>query len=310
MMPSDNVTVPGTGPAPHIHHPDDVPRIMLTVLLALVPAAALTVLRSGLPALVTIVIAMAGCAGIEWLCLKFLRNPGSLRDGSALVTGMLLALLLPPNSPVWLILIGAGLTMVFGKHLYGGLGRNLFNPALVARLALLALFPAFSLQNSASPEMAAALLAGSAWLIFKRTIPWQIPLSFLLALALPALLLHAFAPARFPIPLYQVLGWATLLGALFMAAEPVTSPVSGTGMLIYGTGCGLLTGLFTLTGRIPTGFIPAILIMNLLVPLIDRTSFRERLAQPDTPAFMQGKPLMLLTTAIAALALSSLRLVF
>jgi electron transport complex protein RnfD len=242
------------------------------------------------------------CVGFEWLCLLLFRNAGSIKDGSALATGLLLGLILSPGSPWYIVLCCAFSAMVIGKHLYGGLGQNIFNPAIMACVMLLALRPDDISIFPAGPLMPAAILAGSAYLFYKKYITWHIPASFLASLGLLIIALHRYSSLQVaPVLIKPMAGWV-FLGAFFMATEPVTSPVTRKGMLIYGLGAGLLTGGLLMTGYRPESILYAILVMNALTPIIDGTGFRERLELSASPAFMRGAPLAWLTGAIFALA--------
>lgn len=326
--------------SPHIHGAESVPKIMHTVWLALLPACLVAVWLFGYQAAVIISVATVACVGFELLFLK-LRGlawadaRAAALDGSAIVTGVLVALNLPPASPWWLVLVGSLVAMSIGKHIFGGLGNNPFNPALVARVFLLLSFPTQMLTWSApvpdfttpasetllvdgqtyatplgklkeaamageSPEKLAAimnevhteyplstlflgniggslgevsalaLLLGGALLFFRRVITWQIPVAFVATTALVTGIPWLAAPEAYIDPLFHVLSGGLLLGALFMATDMVTSPVTARGMLIFGAGCGLITAVIRLWGAYPEGVSFAILIMNGFVPLIDK----------------------------------------
>jgi Na+-translocating ferredoxin:NAD+ oxidoreductase subunit D len=349
--PSNPTAAPAVTPelvvtsSPHVHAPESVPRIMHTVWLALLPACGVAAWIFGYDALVVIGFTVLACVAFEALFLKLKGRPwGEVRrmalDGSAIVTGVLLALNLPAASPWWLLLIGAFVAMGLGKHIYGGLGQNPFNPALVARVFLLISFPTQMLtwsspvdsftqstgermdrdrqeldgQTYATPlgklkeamragaepaklaalraeveeqypvldlflgriggslgEVSAlALLLGAAFLLWRRIITWHVPASFILATAAVTGLAWAIKPELYVPPLFHVLSGGLLLGAFFMATDMVTSPVTAVGMLIFGTGCGLITAVIRLWGAYPEGVSFAILIMNALVPIIDK----------------------------------------
>jgi electron transport complex protein RnfD len=331
--------------SPHAATPESVPRIMHTVWLALLPACAAAVWLFGYDALLVIGLTVLACVGFEALMVRARgRSWSEVRrsalDGSAIVTGVLLALNLPAASPWWMLLVGAFVAMGLGKHVFGGLGHNPFNPALVARVFLLISFPTQmltwsapvdsftqscaarleadraqldgqtyatplgrlkdALRNQADPAKLAAiraeiaerypvldlflgriggslgetsalaLLLGAALLLWRRIISWHIPLSFVAATAAVTGLAWALQPEAYASPLVHVLSGGLLLGAIFMATDLVTSPVTRAGMLIFGAGCGLITAVIRLWGAYPEGVSFAILIMNALVPLIDR----------------------------------------
>jgi Na+-translocating ferredoxin:NAD+ oxidoreductase subunit D len=323
---------PGTQPAatqaplfeaassPHLTAGDSVPTIMWTVVAALLPAAAVGVFYFGAPALVVLVTAAAGCVACEALFQRLMGRPVAVADGSAALTGLLLGMNLPPAAPPWLVLVGCAVAIFLGKLVFGGLGWNPFNPALVARVFLLISFPVqmttwspplglFSaapdavtaatplgavkmelltkgtalaaggtslldglvgrLPGSAGETSVLALALGGAFLLWRGIITWHIPASFLGAVAALAAALHAVDPARFPGAGFHLVTGGLVLGALFMATDYVTSPVTPRGMLVYGAGCGLLTWLIRSFGGYPEGVSFAILLMNMLTPLID-----------------------------------------
>ncbi|OGS33934.1 MAG: electron transporter RnfD [Elusimicrobia bacterium RIFOXYB2_FULL_49_7] len=301
--------------SPHLRRPDDTRTVMFSVNLALLPAAAVGLFIFGLPALRVLLLAVVGCLAFEALFIRLFGNEGSLSDGSALVTGLLLAFNLPPASPWWLVLIGALVAMLLGKHIFGGLGHNPFNPALVARVFLLIAWPVEMTTWSASrfaPDgttqatplgilktdglaklhtlmaddkmnlalgnmggsfgeiSAVALILGALFLFFRGYLTWHIPVSFLATVAIFTGIFHHINPTQYADPLFHLLSGGVLLGALFMATDMVTSPMTGKGMLLFGLGCGLLTAVIRLFGSYPEGVSFAILIMNALTPIIDR----------------------------------------
>ena len=339
--------------SPHAAGTESVPRIMHTVWLALLPACAAAVWMFGLDALWIIGLTTLACVVFEGLFLKMrgmawgdvARNA---LDGSAIVTGVLLALNLPAGSPWWMVVVGALVAMALGKHVFGGLGNNPFNPALVARVFLLISFPvqmttwsapvteavsvesgaeATDAQTYATPlgEMKAAarsgdvdkakealarlevdspviktflgnvggslgetsalaLLLGAAILFWRRCISWHIPLTFIATTGIIAAIAWGVSPEIYPNPLYHLLSGGLLLGAFFMATDMVTSPVSKLGMVIFGLGCGAITAVIRLWGAYPEGVSFAILIMNGLVPLIDRYTKPRKFGQTKEAA--------------------------
>ena len=306
--------------SPHIHSGETTDKVMRQVIYALLPATALSIYFFGLPALMVLLLCTLGCLAAEALSCKLRKQPLTLVDGSAALTGILLALNLPPSSPWWLALFGGGVAIVIGKQVYGGLGYNPFNPALVARVVLLISFPVqmtswtapaplgsgIDAVTSATPlgeiktavmltgklpELASsgfadyftgnmagclgevsavALLLGGLFLLVKKVITWHIPVSFLGTVLVLGGIFWLVDPSRYPSPLFHLLTGGLLLGAFFMATDMVTSPVTGSGMLVFGCGCGLLTVLIRLFGGYPEGVSFAILLMNACTPLIDR----------------------------------------
>ena len=300
-------------PSPHIHSGDTISRNMYGVLLALVPAFLVSLYFFGLGALIVTSVSVVACAGFEYLIQKFLfRKPPTIADGSAILTGVLLAFNLPSNLPVWIILIGALAAIGIGKMPFGGLGNNIFNPALVGRVFLLISFPAQmttwpvpgklpldyidgatgattlslvkrgvdqlpssidmllgNMGGSMGEVSAAALLLGFAYLLIRKIIGWHIPVAVLGSVVALTGLVYLIDPVSYANPLVHLLSGGLLLGAIFMATDYVTSPMSRSGMLVYGTGIGLLTSVIRLFGSYPEGVSFAILIMNALTPLIN-----------------------------------------
>jgi len=306
--------------SPHVHSGLDVRRIMLDVILALLPAVLVGVWYFGLDAVRVLVLAVGACLFAEWIMNRLLGRNSTLGDLSAPLTGLLLAMNLPSGSPWWLVVVGGLVAIILGKAIYGGLGYNPFNPALVARVFLLISFPVqmtrwvvpqglgtgFDAATGATPlgaakeaaslgkpladaglpglgdlmlghvggsfgeVSAAALLLGGAYLLWRGIIRWQIPVGFIATTALITGLAWLANPDTYLDPLSHVLAGGLLLGALFMATDMVTSPVTRRGMLIFGIGCGVLTAVIRLWGGYPEGVSFAILLMNATTPLIDR----------------------------------------
>lgn len=298
--------------SPHIRAKGNTSRIMLDVVIALIPALAVGVGQFGLRALLIAVISLVFALAGEWLYRLLTRQHNTLPDGSAAVTGLLLALTLPPNSPYWIPAVGALFAVIVVKGLSGGLGKNLFNPALGARAFLMLLFPVhltrFSapatglplggadvvtaatplhhMQMPALPEESLlrmflctpagsigeistlALLAGGAYLLLRKVIRPGIPLSYLGTVALLSLI---FYKGESPLlwMAYSLLSGGVVFGAIFMATDYTTSPMTGKAQLLFGAGCGLLTVFFRYFGLFPEGVTYAILLMNGLVPLMD-----------------------------------------
>jgi electron transport complex protein RnfD len=304
-----------TSTAPPVIAGFSVPRVMFQVLAALVPVTAVQVWLHG-PALLWLLAAAALTAlSCEALALRLRRRPAQpfLRDGSVLVTAALLALAVPPSLPWWLMVFGTAVAVLLGKHAYGGLGQNPFNPAMVGYAVLLVSFPlemtqwpapqsgwdavtgataldavrtglrqGYTMEEIfAGPAFGAvgargsewvnlAALAGGAWLLLRRTIRWQIPLAMLAGLAIPAAIAHGLDPGAHAGALFHLASGATMLGAFFIATDPVSAATSDRGRLVYGAGIGLLTWIVRSWGSFPDGVAFAVLILNLAVPLIDR----------------------------------------
>ena len=307
--------------APFVRSKDSIESVMYNVALALAPATIMSVYLFGMSALILTVAAIASCIGFEWLMDKVRKKPTSCLDGSALVTGLLIALNVPANLPLWMVVIGSFIAIAASKHVFGGLGYNVFNPALVARVFLLISFPAamtswpvpFSvdMQTAASPlgilktdgigaAMASvslqngffgimngslgetstlALLAGAAWLLFKRYITLTIPLTMIGSVFIFTGIFYLIDPGTYASPVFHMVTGGLVLGAFFMATDMVTSPISMRGQIIFGLGCGLLTAVIRLWGGYPEGVSFAILIMNGFVPLLDRWDQSDRKAK-------------------------------
>lgn len=300
-------------PSPHIHSGDSISKNMYGVLIALAPAFLVSLYYFGLGALVVTAVSVISCMTFEFLLQKFLmKKEPTLWDGSAILTGLLLAFNLPSNLPIWIIILGALAAIGIGKMSFGGLGNNIFNPALVGRVFLLISFPAqmttwpmpevlsmnytdvetgatiLTLVKSGSADLpsytqmllgerggslgevgAIALILGLLFMLVRKIITWHIPVSILGTVAIFTGIFYAVDPAQYANPLVHLLSGGLLLGAIFMATDYVTSPLSTKGMIIYGIGIGLLTSAIRLWGSYPEGMSFAILIMNAFTPLIN-----------------------------------------
>ncbi|MCD7915063.1 MAG: RnfABCDGE type electron transport complex subunit D [Tannerellaceae bacterium] len=300
-------------PSPHIHGGDSISKNMYGVIIALIPAFLVSLYYFGIGALVVTAVSVIACVGFEYLIQKFLfRQEPTLWDGSAILTGLLLAFNLPSNLPIWIILIGALAAIGIGKMSFGGLGNNIFNPALVGRVFLLISFPTqmttwpvpgnfpltytdaetgatvLSLIKGGSHEFptytdmllgnmggsfgevgAIALILGLIYMLVRRIISWHIPVSVIGTVVVFTGIMYAVDPYSYANPLVHLLSGGLLLGAIFMATDYVTSPLTKKGMLLYGVGIGLLTSVIRLFGSYPEGMSFAILIMNAFTPLIN-----------------------------------------
>lgn len=279
--------------SPHQHASEDSSKIMLEVLMALAPAATLAVFFFGIRALWLILVSVTVAVGTEAVIQKLTGRAITIRDWSAAVTGLLLAFNVPSSLPLWIVAVGAVVAIAIGKHVFGGLGNNPFNPALVGRAVLLASWPAamtswvapFTFLTTATPlgggvkdygplflgaipgslgeTSALALILGGLYLLWRGIIDWRIPAGFIGTVAVFTFVFGGD-------PIFHVLAGGLLLGAFFMATDMVTSPVTKRGRLIMGIGCGLITSIIRLWGGYPEGVTYSILIMNALTPLIDR----------------------------------------
>ena len=312
-----NLTVQSS---PHIRGDFKTSRLMLDVVVALLPALVVGTWVLGFRALAVTAVSMASAVGAEWLYCKAAGKRNTLRDCSALVTGMLLALTLPASVPLGIAVLGSVFAIVLAKCMCGGLGQNILNPALAARAFLMLLFPAaltryeaidgissatplHRMAMSALPEYslmdmflgripgsigelsALALLLGGeeaeqaleagVLLVARKVISPKIPLAYLGSVAVLTLI---FSKTGSPIAwmLYSVLGGGVMLGAIFMATDYATSPVTPMGQILYGIGCGALTVSFRYFGLFPEGVTYAILLMNLAAWGIDRITAPRR----------------------------------
>lgn len=294
---------------PHTHSGASVSRRMWHVVIALVPAIIASLYFFGVGAAIVMLVSVAACMGFEYaISVWMLGKPASLGNGSAVLTGLLLALGLPSNLPVWIVVVGAFAAIGIGKMAFGGLGCNIFNPALVGRVFLLLSFPAqmtswplplvnrlqyMDAATGATPlglmkqgaldwanvdvldyifgciggslgeVSAVALLIGFAYLLAVRVISWHIPVSIFLGVGVLCLI----CDVNF---VMEILSGGLLLGAIFMATDYVTSPMTRRGMLVYGFLIGVLVMVIRLWGVYPEGISFAILIMNGFTPLINR----------------------------------------
>ena len=292
-------------PSPHIKNPVTTAQLMRDVLIALFPAFLWGVWVFGVNALLMPLISVVACVFFEYITEKILRRPVTVRDLSAVVTGLLLGFNLPANNSYFLPVLGAAFAIIVVKQLFGGLGKNFVNPALAARVFLFLSFPTqmtrFPVPFSRSAEIVAGatpraggaaglfdlffgrtggcigevsaflLLLGGVYLLCRRVITYQIPVSYLLTVAVLTLLFPSdgtFLSVQFM--LRELFSGGLILGAIFMATDYVTSPVTSRGRLIFGVGCGLLTVFFRYFGSYPEGVSFAILVMNCLVYYLDK----------------------------------------
>ncbi len=284
--------------APHIHHPVTTQRLMIYVLLALLPTTAVGIYAFGLPALMLLAISCVTAVLSEFLWQKIAKKRVLISDCSALVTGLILGLNLPANAPWWLAVIGSAFAVLLVKQLFGGLGDNFLNPAMAARAVLLASWPvhmtSFVLPTFFSGADAVtgatplatksaqlmdlfmgnipgcigevskvAILLGLLILLITRTITWHIPFTMVASVFVFSWLFGAD-------PVYAILSGGVLFGAVFMATDYVTNPMTASGKMIYAAGIGLIIAVIRQFGAYPEGVTYGILLMNIATPLIDR----------------------------------------
>ena len=312
--------------SPHVHSPDSTRTIMRDVLIALTPALLGSVYFFGLRALLVTLISVAGCVFFEWVWCALMKKPSKLYDMSAMVTGVLIAFVCPPTIPYWCVLIGDFFAIIIVKQLFGGIGRNIVNPALAARAfmfswpvlmtswiapgsqnlfstsdAVSAATPLAAMHQGAMPEASIPdmflgdiggcigetsvllLLVGFAYLLIRKIISPRIPVAFLGTVAVLSLL---FPRGNDPLTwcAAQLCTGGVMLGAIFMATDYVTSPVTHLGQVIFGIGCGALTVLIRYFGGYPEGVSYAILVMNCCVVLLDRIGRPKRFGAPKKEA--------------------------
>ncbi|MBQ8493542.1 MAG: RnfABCDGE type electron transport complex subunit D [Alistipes sp.] len=299
-------------PSPHLHGGENTRRIMGDVVLALLPALAVSTYVLGWSVLFTTAVAVVSCVAFEYLiCRLLLKRKSTICDLSAVVTGVLLAFNLPAGIPWWIVVVGSLVAIGIGKMTFGGLGCNPFNPALTGRIFLLIAYPVQmtdwttnvpdtlsgstilptikynmalvsevdfmgmfggNMNGSMGEIGALALILGGLYLLWRRVISWHIPVSILLTMAIFAACVGAGygGSVVYELPLFHILAGGALLGAIFMATDYSTSPMTHKGMIIYGVGIGVITMIIRLWGAYPEGMSFAIFIMNAVTPLINK----------------------------------------
>ena len=313
--------------SPHFKDGRSTRGIMGNVVLALLPIVVFAAYSFGISVLLLVGVTVAACLLTEALSEKFVKMAGGVRDFTAAITGILLALTLPPGFPLWMAALGGIVSILVGKVVFGGIGFNVFNPALVGRAFLQAAFPvaittwqaplgaerfsrpftssltlpflkpswdglsgatplsAFKFDGQAAniSDLFVGFVPGSAgetsailvvlcglYLALRKMLDWRIPLSYLATVALLGAISHHFNPTRFPTAAFLVGGGGLMLGAMFMATDMVSSPVTPLGVYIFGLIIGLLTWLIRVFGGLPEGVMYAILLGNALTPLINQ----------------------------------------
>jgi len=321
--------------SPHFHNNNSVTKIMLQVLYALVPGILIYIYLFGFGVAINILLAIVTALGCEAIMLAMRKRPIApfITDGSAVITGVLLALSIPSIAPWWIIVLGTAFAIIIAKHLYGGLGYNPFNPAMVGYAMLLISYPKQMTQwpqsdasigftqslelifsdNASSQALADAVsgatpldylknqlglsrdipdimanseafgifggsgfewvsiafLAGGLWLIKKKVIHWHIPAAMITALSAIALVFYAIDSNQYASPIFHIFSGATLLGAFFIATDPVSAATTAKGKIIYGACIGLLTYIIRTWGGFPDAIAFAVLLMNMSAPTID-----------------------------------------
>ncbi|MHC4425404.1 MAG: RnfABCDGE type electron transport complex subunit D [Planctomycetota bacterium] len=335
--------------APHISKPLSTRSVMIDVIIGLAPAMVAAGYYFRMHALILISTCVISCAATEWFCNLIRKKPNSLDDFSAVVTGIILALSLPPALPVWAAVVGSAFSIAIGKMVFGGLGANIFNPAMVGRTFLTASFgmmmttwmvpvtidavkPEISADNrvkavsegsvlhartQATPlalskdalkkregadvvngqlkatftgeiggclgeTSALALLIGVIYMLIRRTINFHIPLAVLLSAFVFATITYLIDSNACVSPLCHLCSGGLLIGAFFIATDPVTAPLTRRGMWVFGIGVGAITMLIRIVGEYPEGVMYSVLLMNAVTPLIDR--FYKRIPAGGKPS--------------------------
>lgn len=312
--------------SPHLAPELSTPRLMADVSIALIPVVLAALYFFGISAILVIGSSVLGAMATEWYFTAVRPRRKALADNSALLTGVLLGLTLPPGLPLWMAFVGGAVAIGLGKTIWGGMGHNLFNPALVGRAFLQAAFPvpltswvdqgtgflhihsstfAMPLMRGTLDGLSAAtplakmkfeneapeflgLLSGNTagalgetsaillilcgcWLLYRRAFDWRIPLSILGSAFLLSGVLYLISPGSSPTPWSMMFSGGMLLGAIFMATDPVSSPLAPKATWVFGAGIGVLVILIRLYGGLPEGMMYSILLMNAATPLIERS---------------------------------------
>ena len=308
------------------------PKLMGEVTFATLPILLAATWFFGVGALLIVAASIVGAMASEWLLGKRSaegRRGATLGDGTALLTGILLGLTLPPMIPLWMAFVGGVVSVSIGKIVWGGLGGNIFNPALVGRAFLQAAFPTAlttwrasggpdtilhvdsgslalpflhapvdavttatalsrmkfdaeflpwlelfrgSVPGSLGETSAVLLVLCGIWMAYRRLFEWRVPVTILVTMAVLSQIFHFFSPEKYPDAVFMLFSGGLLLGAVFMATDPATSPTSPRGAMIFGLGIGILVVLIRLFGGLPEGVMYAILLMNAATPLIERAT--------------------------------------
>ena len=290
------------GPSPHVRTSETVEKVMYDVIIALLPALLMAVYVFGIQALTTTLIAVGTCMATEGIMQKIMGKDIDIKDGSAIITGILFAFVVPVTMAYWIVIVGSVVSILLGKMLFGGLGHNIFNPALVGRAFVQASWPVaittFVLDGQAGPTMldamkrgldgtlvaagnpyinallgkmggtigetsALAILIGGAYLIYRGQVNWKVPAVIIGTVGIGAFLFGGD-------PIMHMLSGGLFLGAFFMATDMVTSPYTEKGQMIFAFGIGVLVTLIRFKGGYPEGMAYSILIMNGVVPLINK----------------------------------------
>lgn len=301
-------------PAPHVYSKESTPRIMRDVIIALIPAIFASIYFFRFKAIVLLLVSVASCVAFEAIIQILAKRKLTITDLSAVVTGILFAMNMPPSLPIWACILGCLVAIGLAKQLFGGLGNNIFNPVLLGRAFLAAAFPTFmtrwsmpvtldavtqatplgmvkfshnlsmdyrglfvgGVSGSVGETSALALIIGGIYLLIRKAIDWRVPLAYIGTVFAVGFITNMVFPGTYAGGLFHILAGGLLIGAIFMATDPVTSPVTKTGRWIFGVGCGLITMVIRLWGGLPEGVMYSILLMNALTPILNRTTRPRR----------------------------------
>ncbi len=303
MASNDKLTI---SCSPHLRSPMDTPWVMKQVLVGLLPATIAAIVLFKMKAAFVIAICVLTAIATEEITTRIRKKESSVNDYSAALTGLLLALILPPATTWYACVLGSAFAILVGKHLFGGLGANVFNPALIGRAFLMAAYPKMlttfskpfdvdaisaatplavrkfggtmpalsdlffgNVSGSIGETSALCLIIGGIYILARKIADWRIPLSLLITTTVVSFVFYMFNPANGSIAFHFLAG-GLLLGALFMATDPVTTPVTKLGRYIFGVGCGLVLMIIRYFSGLPEGVMYSILFMNALTPLINR----------------------------------------
>ena len=302
--------------SPHFRSRQTTSGIMLDVIIALVPSLVAAYILFGVRTLLLSAVSVAACVIFEYLSRRIMKRHNTISDLSAVVTGLLLAFNVPATMPVWMVIIGDFFAIVIAKQFFGGIGQNFVNPALIGRIVLMSSFPSkmgsfpeplvttvpltgatplSSLKSGVNPEQSllgmflglrggclgevciAALLIGFVYLLVRKVISWHIPVAYIGTVAVIMLIA---GKGNFEFMLYELMAGGLVLGAVFMATDYTTSPISKSGKIIYAVGCGIITSLIRIFGNLPEGVSFSIIIMNILVPHIEHITTPKPFGTP------------------------------
>ena len=303
--------------SPHIHKEEKISGIMLDVIIALMPATFMGVYYFGIRAAAVILTAIAASVISEYFYCRFMKKTSSVGDFSAIVTGLLIGLNMPPSVPLWMVVVGSAFAIIIVKMLYGGIGKNFLNPALCARCFMVVAWAgamttfveplsAMDAVSSATPlsvlkgsegvlpsvvsafwgktagcigeTSSVAIIAGGIYLLFRRVITWRIPVIMIIVFGVLEYFFgsNTFAVSQLEFTLLHIFSGGLMLGAFFMATDYTTTPTTKMGQIIFGVGCAFITFVIRSFGGYPEGVSFAILLMNLLTPLIDRYTIPKK----------------------------------